>query len=322
MIKIENLTKYYGTFKALDRISFEVGRGEILGLLGPNGAGKTTTMRILTCYLAPSSGTVRIGDHDILENPRQVKQLIGYLPEFAPLYADMLVYDYLRYVAAIRDLASTLREQRIAELAEICGLREVMHRSFRELSRGYKQRVGLAHALMGDPDILILDEPTSGLDPNQIVDIRAIVREIGREKTIIFSTHILTEAEATCDRIVIIDRGRIVADGTAETIKSSGRLELQLSLQGVDFAKARRHLSPLDGVKDIQRMPDGGEQELRIRLICSRDNRTAISRVAREQGWMVMEFSREKVSLENIFRELTQADQTKDNKKQRKRRKR
>ena len=322
MIKIENLTKYYGTFKALDRISFEVGRGEILGLLGPNGAGKTTTMRILTCYLAPSSGTVRIGDHDILENPRQVKQLIGYLPEFAPLYADMLVYDYLRYVAAIRDLASTLREQRIAELAEICGLREVMHRSFRELSRGYKQRVGLAHALMGDPDILILDEPTSGLDPNQIVDIRAIVKEIGREKTIIFSTHILTEAEATCDRIVIIDRGRIVADGTAETIKSSGRLELQLSLQGVDFAKARRHLSPLDGVKDIQRMPDGGEQELRIRLICSRDNRTAISRVAREQGWMVMEFTREKGSLENIFRELTQADQPKANMKQRKRRKR
>jgi ABC-2 type transport system ATP-binding protein len=322
MIKIENLTKYYGTFKALDRISFEVGRGEILGLLGPNGAGKTTTMRILTCYLAPSAGTVRIGDFDILENPQQVKKLIGYLPEFAPLYADMLVYDYLRYVAAIRDLASSLREHRIAELAEICGLREVMHRSFRELSRGYKQRVGLAHALMGDPDILILDEPTSGLDPNQIVDIRAIVKEIGREKTIIFSTHILTEAEATCDRIVIIDRGRIVADGTAETIKSSGRLELQLSLQGVDFAKARKHLSPLDGVKDIQRMPEGGDQELRIRLICSRDNRTAISRVAREQGWMVMEFSREKGSLENIFRELTQADQTKDNKKQRKRRKR
>jgi len=322
MIRIQNLTKYYGTFKALDRVNFEVGRGEILGLLGPNGAGKTTTMRILTCYLAPTAGTVRIGDFDILENPRQVKKLIGYLPEFAPLYADMLVYDYLRYVASIRDLASSLREQRIAELAEICGLREVMHRPFRELSRGYKQRVGLAHALMGNPDIIILDEPTSGLDPNQIVDIRAIVKEMGREKTIIFSTHILTEAEATCDRIVIIDRGRIVADGTAETIKSAGRLEYQLSLQGVDFAKVRRHLSPLEGVKDIQSLPDSGEQELRIRLICSRDNRTAVSRVAREQGWMVTEFSREKGSLETIFRELTQTDQTKDNKKHRKRRKR
>jgi ABC-2 type transport system ATP-binding protein len=322
MISIQNLTKYFGTFKALDRISFEVGRGEILGLLGPNGAGKTTTMRILTCYLAPTAGTVRIGDFDILENPRQVKKLIGYLPEFAPLYTDMLVYDYLGYVASIRDLAASRREQRIEELAEICGLREVMHRPFRELSRGYKQRVGLAHALIGDPDILILDEPTSGLDPNQIVDIRAIVREIGREKTIIFSTHILSEAEATCDRIVIIDRGRIVADGTAETIKSSGRLEFQLSLHAVDFTKARRYLSAVDGVEDIRRLPDGGEQELRIQLVCTRDNRTAISRVAREQGWMVMEFTREKGSLENIFRELTQANQTKGNKKQRKRRKR
>jgi ABC-2 type transport system ATP-binding protein len=322
MIKIENLTKYYGTFKALDRISFEVGRGEILGLLGPNGAGKTTTMRILTCYLAPTTGTVRIGDFDILENPRQVKKLIGYLPEFAPLYADMLVYDYLCYVASIRDLAASRREQRIEELAEICGLREVMHRPFQELSRGYKQRVGLAHALIGNPDILILDEPTSGLDPNQIVDIRAIVREIGREKTIIFSTHILSEAEATCDRIVIIDRGRIVADGTAETIKSSGRLEFQLSLHAVDFPKVRKYLSSVEGVKDIRRLPDAGEQELRIQLICSRDNRTAISRVAKEQGWMVVEFTRTKGSLEDIFRQLTKSDQRQEKPRVRKRRKR
>jgi ABC-2 type transport system ATP-binding protein len=322
MINIQNLTKYYGTFKALDRISFEVGRGEILGLLGPNGAGKTTTMRIITCYLPPTLGTVRIGDFDILENPLKVKKLIGYLPEFAPLYTDMLVYDYLRYVASIRDLSTSMREERIEELAEVCGLAEVMHRPFRELSRGYKQRVGLAHALIGDPDILILDEPTSGLDPNQIVDIRAIIKKIGRKKTIIFSTHILSEAEATCDRIIIIDRGRIVADGTAETIKSSGRLVFQLSLHGADFSIVRRHLTAVEGVEDIRRLKGGAEQELRIQLVCSRDNRTAISRVARERGWMVVEFSREKGSLENIFRELTQVDQTKDKKKQRKRKRR
>jgi ABC-2 type transport system ATP-binding protein len=322
MIKIENLTKFYGQFQALDRINFEVGKGEILGLLGPNGAGKTTTMRILTCYLAPTKGTVRIGDFDITENPMEVKKLIGYLPEFAPLYADMLVYDYLCYVASIRYLASSLREKRIEELVEVCGLREVMHRPFRELSRGYKQRVGLAHALMGDPDILVLDEPTSGLDPNQIVDIRAIIKEIGREKTIIFSTHILSEAEATCDRIIIIDRGRIVADGTAETIKSSGRFAFNLSLLSAEYTDVCRRLSAVEGVGDIRRLPDGGEQELRIQLTCSRDNRAAISRVARERDWMVVGFSREQGSLENIFRELTRADQNKDSKKLRKRRKR
>jgi ABC-2 type transport system ATP-binding protein len=322
MIKIENLTKYYGSVRALDHINFEVGKGEILGMLGPNGAGKTTTMRILTCYLPPTSGVVTVGGFDIREDPRQVKKLIGYLPEFAPLYVDMLVYDYLRYVATIRDLNTALREKRIEELVGICGLGEVMSRPFRELSRGYKQRVGLAHALIGDPDILILDEPTSGLDPNQIVDIRAIIKEIGREKTIIFSTHILSEAEATCDRIVIIDQGRIVADGTAETIKSSGRLTFTLSLMGAEFADVRSRLSVVEGVERIKRLPDGAEEELCIRLTCGRDNRAAISHVARERDWMVVGFTREQGSLENIFRELTRGEDNKGDKKRRKRKKR
>jgi len=310
MISVQNLSKFYGSFRALDRISFEVGKGEILGLLGPNGAGKTTTMRILTCYFPPTSGTVRIGDLDILENPLAVKKLIGYLPEFAPLYTDMLVYDYLSFVASIRTLSPKGKEKRIAELAGICGLNEVMHRPFRELSRGYKQRVGLAHALIGDPEILVLDEPTSGLDPNQIVEIRAIIREIGREKTIIFSTHILSEAEATCDRIIIIDRGRIVADGTAESIKSSGRIQFRLSVVGVRYSDIRTHLAALPGVEDIRRLSADASEELQVQLTCSRDNRTEISRKAQERDWMVVEFTKEKGSLESIFRELTMPDES------------
>ncbi len=309
MISIKNLSKYYGPVRALDRVSFEVGKGEILGLLGPNGAGKTTTMRIITCYLPPTSGTVLIGELDLLENPLGVKKLIGYLPEFAPLYTDMLVYDYLSYVASIRELSSVRKEKRIAELVDICGLSEVMHRPFRELSRGYKQRVGLAHALMGDPEILVLDEPTSGLDPNQIVDIRAIIKEIGREKTIIFSTHILSEAEATCDRIIIIDRGRIVANGTAESIMSSGHIQFQLTLVGAGYSDVRTHLATVPGVEDIGRLTDDSSEELRIQLTCSRDNRTEISRVAKERDWILIEFTREKGSLESIFRELTRSDQ-------------
>jgi len=308
MISVQNLSKNYGPLRALDRISFEVGKGEILGLLGPNGAGKTTTMRILTGYFPPTSGTVRIGDLDILENPLAVKKLIGYLPEFAPLYTDMLVYDYLSFVASIRALSPEGRENRIAELAEICGLYEVMHRPFRELSRGYKQRVGLAHAMMGDPEILVLDEPTSGLDPNQIADIRAIIKEIGREKTIIFSTHILNEAEATCDRIIIIDRGRLVADGTAESIKSSDRIRFRLSLVGARYSDVRTHLSAVPGVEDIRRLSADASEELQVLLSCSRDNRTEISRKAKEQDWTVVEFTRERESLESIFRELTLPD--------------
>ena len=307
MISIKNLSKFYGTVQALDRISFDVGKGEVLGLLGPNGAGKSTTMRILTCYLVPTSGTVRVKDLDILENPVQAKRLMGYLPEFAPLYADMLVYDYLRFVASVRDLPSKRSDERIGELVEICGLREVIHRPFRELSRGYKQRVGLAHALMSDPEILVLDEPTSGLDPNQIVEIRSIIREMGRKKTVIFSTHILSEAEATCDRIVIIDRGKIAADGTSESIKASavGRHLFQISLAGADFGQVKGVLSGTDGVKDISRVMADAADEIKIQLICTADNRREIYRQIKKRDWDLVEFTKERGSLESIFRELT-----------------
>jgi ABC-2 type transport system ATP-binding protein len=219
MIRFENLTKYYGDVCAVDHVSFEVKKGEILGFLGPNGAGKTTTYRILTGYLQATSGTVKVKDYDIHENLLEIKKLIGYLPESAPVYHDMLVYDYLNYIADIRGVPAEKKLDHIKELANLCSLNEVMHKTVSQLSKGYRQRVGIAHALMGDPEILVLDEPTVGLDPNQIVETREIIKRIGKEKTIIFSTHILSEAEATCDRIVIINDGKLAADYTKEQLE-------------------------------------------------------------------------------------------------------
>ncbi len=225
MIKIENLTKYYGELKAVDSVSFDIQKGEILGLLGPNGAGKTTIYRILTGYLSPTSGSIKVKDFNISDNLFEIKKLIGYLPEAAPIYQDMLVFDYLNYIADIRRVEKQKKLAHLRELADLCNLNEVMHFSINELSKGYRQRVGIAHALMGDPEILVLDEPTSGLDPNQIVETRDIIRRIGKEKTIVFSTHILSEAEATCDRVVIINRGKIVADDTVDGLRKSLKLE-------------------------------------------------------------------------------------------------
>ncbi len=225
MIKVENLTKYYGDLCALDNVNFEVKKGEILGLLGPNGAGKTTTYRILTGYLSPTSGNIHVKDYDIYENQVEIKRLIGYLPESAPIYPDMLVFDYLNYVADIKGVEKKKRISHLQELAELCSLNEVMHMTIAELSKGYRQRVGIAHALMGDPEILVLDEPTSGLDPNQIAETREIIKRIGKKKTIVFSTHILSEAEATCDRIIILNDGKIVADSRLSDLRDSLNIE-------------------------------------------------------------------------------------------------
>ncbi|MBD3415131.1 MAG: ATP-binding cassette domain-containing protein [Candidatus Aminicenantes bacterium] len=221
MIKIRNLTKYYGDLCAVDDVSFDIKKGEILALLGPNGAGKTTIYRILTGYLKPTSGNIEVMDYNIYEHMMKIKNKIGYLPEAAPIYRDMLVFDYLDFVADIRGISTEKKMKQIRELSELCGLDEVIHMTIDELSKGYKQRVGIAHALMGDPDILVLDEPTVGLDPNQIVETRDIIKRIGKTKTIIYSTHILSEAEATCDRIVVINRGKKVADDTLKGLQDA-----------------------------------------------------------------------------------------------------
>ena len=308
MIQIQGLTKYYGDVCAVDHIDFEIRKGEILGLLGSNGAGKSTTLRILTCYMQPTEGTVQVGDYNIRDHALEIKRMLGYLPESAPLYPDMLVYDYLCYVADVRGVAGDRRLGRIKELARLCGLEEVMHKSVHELSRGYRQRVGLAHAMLDDPEILVLDEPTAGLDPNQIVEIRDIVREIGREKTVVLSTHILSEAEATCDRVVIIHRGQIVADGTTDTLKQEGGAEydIHLSLANADPDAARKALGAVSGVTRIQGV-DTPDAALGLRLSCTggEDVRPAVYEAVKGQDWTLLEFRRESRTLENIFRELT-----------------
>jgi ABC-2 type transport system ATP-binding protein len=309
MIHVENLTKYFNELCAVDQITFDIRRGEILGLLGPNGAGKTTFLRMLTGYLRPTSGVIRVKDYTIEEHVLEIKRLLGYLPESAPLYHDMLAYDYLNYVADVRELHGEEKLSRIRRLADLCGLNEVMHQPIGELSKGYKQRVGLAHAMMSDPEVLVLDEPTSGLDPNQIAEIREIIKKIGKKKTIIISTHILSEAEATCDRIVIINRGRIVADGSTEAIKqtASGEYLVSISLQNTDFKSVERELGSLEGVVDIA-LGNDEESFLGVRLTCksSADIRGEIYRRIKQTDWILLEFHQETGSLENIFRRLTQ----------------
>jgi ABC-2 type transport system ATP-binding protein len=311
MIQVENLTKYYSDLCAVNQINLDIQKGEILGLLGPNGAGKTTTLRMLTGFLRPSSGSVNILNYKIEEHPLEIKKLLGYLPESAPLYHDMLVYDYLSYVADIRGIEKGRKLDRIRQLADLCGINEVMHKPVNELSKGYKQRVGLAHAMINDPEILILDEPTSGLDPNQIVEIRQIIKQIGKEKTIILSTHILSEAEATCDRVVIINRGKIVADGSTESLKESlgDKKHIHLTLQNADFKSVDKILSNLKEISGITRIAESDSQ-LEVRLDCraARDQRAVIYQQIKQTDWIVLDFHQETQTLETIFRELTLED--------------
>lgn len=308
MILVENLTKNYHTLCAVDRVNFDIRKGEILGLLGPNGAGKTTTLRMLTGFLKPSSGSIRVKDYSIDEHPLEIKKIMGYLPESAPLYHEMLVFDYLNYIADIRSIKPDQKLNRIKELADLCGLDGVMHKPISELSKGYKQRVGLAHAMMSDPEIMILDEPTSGLDPNQIVEIREIIRKIGKEKTVILSTHILSEAEATCDRVIIISKGKIVADDSTETLKQTahGMSLINLSLKNATFEAVEKELTGIQGVSGVKR-GDPANQHLQVQISCksATDIREDLYSRIKKTEWILMEFYQEKQSLENIFRELT-----------------
>jgi ABC-2 type transport system ATP-binding protein len=308
MIQVEDLTKYYNDLCAVDRVGFEVRRGEVLGLLGPNGAGKTTTLRMLTGFLAPSAGSIRIGGLSLDERPLEIKKIMGYLPESAPLYRDMLVYDYLGFVAGLRGMDPARRKTRIVEMGRLCGIDAVMHQPIGELSKGYKQRVGLAHAMIDDPQVLVLDEPTSGLDPNQIVEIREIIKQIGREKTVIFSTHILSEAEATCDRVAIIHRGKIVADSATAELKQTlgGRLRITVTLAGAERGAALAALGALPGVKRAEVLADeGGEITLGLDADPSTDPRPAVYASVKQTDWILLELFQESQSLEAVFRELT-----------------
>jgi len=312
MIHIENLTKYYKDFCAVDQINFDIRKGEILGLLGPNGAGKTTTLRMLTGYFMPTSGTIRVKDYQLDENLLEIKKLMGYLPESAPLYHSMLVYDYLDYVAGLRGLDKNKKISRIRQLVDLCGLDEIMHRSISELSKGLNQRVGLAHAMMDDPEILILDEPTSGLDPNQIAEIREIIRQIGEEKTVILSTHILSEVEATCDRVVIIDKGKIVANDRMENLKqSAGKTHfIHLDILKANFQDVHDRLSGIHGVAEIEKINEKPNGPLSVRVACKSDSdlREPVYHAIKQTDWVLIEFHQETKTLETIFRELTEED--------------
>lgn len=308
MIHVENLTKHYKDICAVDQINFDIHKGEVLGLLGPNGAGKTTTLRMLTGFLRPTAGTIRVKDFTIEENPLEIKKLLGYLPESAPLYHDMIVYDYLDFVANIREIDRNEKLKRIKYLADLCGLNDIMHQPIGELSKGFKQRVGLAHAMMSDPEILVLDEPTSGLDPNQIIEIREIIKHIGKEKTVILSTHILSEVEAACDRVVIIKQGKIIADGSMETLKQSvGRKNrINILLLNSDYESVKKELGSIAGVEEVQ-METNNEGFLQASVICrsAADLRGDIYRKIKETEWILIELYQETQTLENIFRELT-----------------
>lgn len=309
MIHVENLSKYYGNFCAVDQISLNIEKREIVGLLGPNGAGKTSTLRMLTGYFLPTAGDIRVKDYSVYDNLLEIKRLIGYLPESAPLYHGMLVFDYLDYIADIRGLGPETKMSRIRELVDLCGLTGIMHSSIGELSKGLKQRVGLAHAMMDDPEILVLDEPTSGLDPNQIVEIREIIRRIGKEKTVILSTHILSEAEATCNRIVIINKGKIIADGDTQMLKRSMGQQrwIHLSLRNAAFVAVKDSLTAVDGVSGIEEHGADETEAIHVKVACQAgaDPREAIYRAVKQTDWVLTAFYQETQTLETIFRELT-----------------
>lgn len=305
-IVLENLTKKYGYQKAVDNISFHVKTGEVLGFLGPNGAGKTTTMKILAGLIAPNSGDARIGDFSVKEKPEEIKKLIGYLPENNPLYLEMPVIDYLAFAAAIQGVSKNKTGERIREMIRTCGLNAEKHKKIAELSKGYRQRVGLAQAMIHDPQVLILDEPTTGLDPNQIVEIRRLIKELGKEKTVILSTHILPEVEATCDRILIISKGKIVADGTSENLRrqSQGRELIRVRIEDADRNEVIRQLQSLDQVGMVDPIR-GIDNCYEVQSRGEFSNRRAVFQLCVKNNWALTEMTPIETKLEDLFRDLT-----------------
>jgi len=301
IIYLENLFDY--SKKIINQIQLN----SVILLSGDLGAGKTTTMKIITCYMAPSDGDVKVGDYSILENPEEVKKNIGYLPENNPLYEDMPVLEYLEYVAELQGVPKEKIQERVAEMVVLTGLNVEKHKKIGELSKGYRQRVGLAQAMIHDPEILILDEPTTGLDPNQIIEIRKLIRELGRSKTVILSTHILSEVEATCDRILIINEGKIVADGTADVLKQQAAGEEMLRVQIADAANSDEVVSSLMELEKVIMVDPIKELENGFMINCkeSAETRKEIFKLCVSKNWVLTQMTPIETKLEDIFRELT-----------------
>lgn len=319
MIHASNLSKMYGSLAALDRVSFDVHKGEVVGFIGPNGAGKSTTMRILTCFISPTAGNVKIHGYDVFENSLEVRQRIGYLPQRAPLYPDMNVWEYLSFIAEMRGLDPSTFKGRMKKVVEICGLAQVLGKDIRTLSHGYRQRVGLGQALIHDPPILILDEPTSDLDPNEKTEVINYIREIGKERTVLLSTHNLAEVETACARAIIVSKGRVVADGALDQIRGkAGRVRYVVAIDekhAENGAKApsvkevREALSKIPKASVVSEVPtDDRSHCFELSAEKEVDIRRDIFRLAVDKNWILLELRRDAQTLNDVFRDLTQGD--------------
>mgnify|MGYP006319532363 FL=1 len=318
MIEVSHVSRNFGTFRAVNDVSFSIPTGQIVGLLGPNGAGKTTTMRMITGFLSPSEGKILIDGIDVAENPVETKKKIGYMPESAPLYGEMIVEDYLKYVAQIH---GENPEERIPQLCQECGLKEIMDKNISELSRGNRQRVALAHALMANPEILILDEPTSGLDPNQVEDVRNIIREIGKTRTVIVSTHILSEVETICSRAIIISGGKLVADSPIDELKQrfGNELAIKILVANTNFDSLSAAIKAIPEVQDVtlcknQEAENAGNIEVLISVKGQSELRPQIAKVVVQNNWDLLELSVQKNTWEDVFHVLTSSENSEENK--------
>lgn len=306
MIEVQNLSKLYGTSHAVEDVSFQVGKGEILGLLGPNGAGKTTTMRILTGFMAPTSGTARIAGFDILENSLEVRQNIGYLPESAPLYTEMTVRDYLNHMAAIRGVPKSKRNERLEAALDAGKIEDRVDTIIRKLSKGYRQRVGIAQAVIHNPPVLILDEPSAGLDPRQRAETRQFIKSLAKEHTVILSTHILPDVQESCDRVIIINKGKIVAQDTMENLAAIGsdNVSLTLTLKRPSESVLEK-LEALPGVTAASAGPEMPEQTFLLEVQADSDLREEVARLCVQEDWGLLELTRSRTTLEDVFLALT-----------------
>lgn len=311
MIKVENLTKDYGEFRAIDNISFTVNKGEILGLLGPNGAGKTTVMRMLTCFFPPTKGTLMVAGFNCFEDSLKVRQKIGYLPERVPLYEDMKVSDYLSFVARIKGMAAKDVKTKIEEVMEDCGLSNVSNKLISAISRGYRQRVGIAQALVNDPEVLILDEPTVGLDPKQIIGIRELIKKLAGKHTVILSTHILPEVSILCDRVIIINKGKVAAVDSLENLTAQSSQRMFIRITG-DLQAIEQELATLDAVTDVEKEQEFAADDGGFILTFGDEKRGKqdIHSIIENKGWNLIEMRPVEASLEDIFIKLVSKDES------------
>jgi ABC-2 type transport system ATP-binding protein len=315
MIKVQNLAKVFGTKRAVDDVSFSISRGEVLGFLGPNGAGKSTTMRMITGFLPPSGGSVTVGGFDIVEHPIEAKRLIGYLPENAPAYTDMTVYGFLKFTAEIRGLRGEARTQAVNRVVEMCFLGAVLHQSVETLSKGYRHRTCFAQSIIHDPDVLVLDEPTDGLDPNQKHEVRQLIRRMGEKKAIIFSTHILEEVDAVCSRAIIIDRGKIVANGTPQELrqKSEWAGAVTLRVKGAASSAVTAKLCQVPLVKRVM-VVDDKDGHVTVRAFPKAGGNGALAQAVGEAAheWQIEQLQAEEGRLDEVFRSITMPDTAKE----------